>query len=98
MTLTSDVNTDGSTWACAPACLPGMSKHLMFLPPPAVARVTAVCESGMVNVNRWKQDAAKMVRHMRYCTNMEKGDPNMADIATNCKKEVRCTQGSFLLL
>lgn len=29
-----------------------------------------------------------MVRHMRYCTNMEKGDPNMADIALNCKKEV----------
>eukprot|EP00903_Cladosiphon_okamuranus_P013551 g12622.t2 len=33
-------------------------------------------------------DAAKMVRHMRYCTNMEKGDPNMADIAMNCKKEM----------
>lgn len=30
-----------------------------------------------------------MVRHMRYCTNMEKGDPNMADIANNCKKEVQ---------
>lgn len=30
-----------------------------------------------------------MVKHMRYCTNMEKGDPNMADIANNCKKEVR---------
>lgn len=30
-----------------------------------------------------------MVRHMRYCTNMEKGDPYMADIALNCKKEVR---------
>lgn len=36
-----------------------------------------------------RQDAAKMVKHMRYCTNMEKGDPNMADIANNCKKEVR---------
>ncbi|CAN0361746.1 unnamed protein product [Pylaiella littoralis] len=33
-------------------------------------------------------DAAKMVRHMRYCTNMEKGDPNMSDIALNCKKEM----------
>lgn len=35
------------------------------------------------------QDAAKMVRHMRFCTNMEKGDPNMSEIALNCKKEVR---------
>ncbi|CBN76956.1 photosystem II 11 kDa protein [Ectocarpus siliculosus] len=33
-------------------------------------------------------DASKMVRHMRYCTNMEKGDPYMADIANNCKKEM----------
>lgn len=29
-----------------------------------------------------------MVRHMRYCTNMEKGEPNMGDIALNCKKEM----------
>lgn len=51
-------------------------------------------ESGVVGVNRWKQDASKMVRHMRYCTNMEKGDPNMADIAMNCKKEVRCKKAA----
>lgn len=30
-----------------------------------------------------------MVKHMRYCTNMEKGDPNMSETALNCKKEVR---------
>lgn len=35
------------------------------------------------------QDAAKMVNHMRYCTNMEKGAPYMAETALNCKKEVR---------
>lgn len=32
-----------------------------------------------------------MVRHMRYCTNMEKGTPNMAETALNCKKEVGTT-------
>lgn len=30
-----------------------------------------------------------MVNHMRYCTNMEKGAPYMAETALNCKKEVR---------
>ena len=39
--------------------------------------------------NLFKKDAAKMVRHMRYCTNLEKGDPNMSETALNCKKEVR---------
>ena len=41
-----------------------------------------------------EQDASKMVRHMRYCTNMDKGEPNMADIALNCKKEVGATAAS----
>ncbi|CAM9784494.1 unnamed protein product [Scytosiphon promiscuus] len=52
---------------------------------------TAVSEGPPTDWGLTKQyypDAAKMVKHMRYCTNMEKGDPNMADIANNCKKEM----------
>ncbi|CAM9293407.1 unnamed protein product [Hapterophycus canaliculatus] len=64
---------------------------VVFAEEAAAPAATAVSEGPPTDWGLTKQyypDAAKMVKHMRYCTNMEKGDPNMADIANNCKKEM----------
>ncbi|CAM9593636.1 unnamed protein product [Chrysoparadoxa australica] len=59
----------------------------------AEAPAAAPASSGIptdwgISKTDYYSDASKVVSHMRYCTELEKGAPNIEKIGANCKKEM----------